>query len=341
MSNLGVANRRGHAAPAGALFAVLFLFAGASQGAESPNVQEIQARLEKQRAAVRSIFVEVRDYTTISVEPDVLLSWTDYKNLLGLVDERHDFAFKGPKRYLRSERLNPLKLLRPRKIRVQPDETRADNGRDSWRRPVDDEKGGPGLVFTLTVFRSSRDEQWVQTPAYFSNIGWQNTDRDSQDKWVKAMRENDLVDMLKQHAIKVAPQPVKLDGTNCLLLEGDTERTIPLPAGPETVKSHQTIWLDLDHGLAVRQHERRSKRGFGRIVNSDFVEIQPGLWFPKKSAWQRFAPPDAPMQYQGRPVFVLHSDLIRWEVNSVPDDLFDPVTKPGDRVNDHRAQARQ
>jgi hypothetical protein len=334
-------HRRPPAVSAGAVGILLLISASASQAADVPKLAEIQARLEKQRAAVKSLFVELHDYTTITVEPAVLLSWPEFKDMIGLIDERQEFACKGPKRYALNARLKPIKLLRPRKGNFgNPDMSRGDNGRVSWGRPLED-KVQRARVFTLSIFRTRPDRQWVQTPGYFENLGWQDTDPQTQDKFVLGKRKNDLVEMLKHHELKVASQPATLDGANCVVLEGDTARTFTLPSGPKTFKSHHTIWLDLDHGLAVRQLEHRTDGGFSRVVNSDFVEIQPGLWFPKKSALERFAPPDAAKEDQGHPVWIWHSELIRWQINSFPDDLFDPVTKPGDRVNDQRSQARE
>ena len=99
------------------------------------------------------------------------------------------------------------------------------------------------------------------------------------------MRALDLIEMLKHHELRVTNERVKLGDANCLVLEGDTEQSVDLGSGPKTIKTHQTFWLDLDHGLAVRQHEHRSELGFGRVVNSDFVEATPGFWLPRKLPW--------------------------------------------------------
>jgi len=340
MSIVDAIHRRGCAALAGAAVLTLTLCNVAACPADTPSIDEIAATLEKQRAAVKSLFVELHDYTTISVPPEVLLGWPEYQNFVALVDQRHEFAFKGPKRYWREERLNPPQVLRKIKQRFgQPNSCRADNGRVSWNRVLED-GGKPARAFNLTVFRSRPDREWVQTPDYFGNIGWTNTDPESQDKWVAALRAVDLMEMLKHHDLRVTAEHVKLGDANCVLLEGDTEQTVDL-GGPKTVKTHQAFWLDSGHGLAVRQHEHRSELGFGRVVNSDFVEVTPGFWLPKKTALERFAPASAPKKYQGRAVSVVHSDLTRREINSVPDDLFDPVTKPGDRVNDQRSMPRE
>jgi hypothetical protein len=109
------------------------------------------------------------------------------------------------------------------------------------------------------------------------------------------------------------------------------------PSPPKAAACQTTVWLDIDHGFAVRQIEnRQSGDSLQRNVNRDFVAIVPGVWFPKKIEWQRFAPPDAPKEYQGRPVWILHTDLTKWIVNSVPDELFDVPMKTGDDVHDLR-----
>lgn len=329
------------AALAGAAVLTFTLLDGTSRGADASTVDEIAAKLEKQRAAVKSLFVELHAYSTISVPPEVLLSWPQYQNMVALVDQRHEFAFKGPKRYWREEQLKPPQMLRKIKGRLgQPDSCRADNGQISWNRVLD-ESAKRTRAFNLSIFRSRPDRQWVPTPDYFATIGWMTTDLESKDKFVEAQRANDLIEMLKHHGLRITAESIKSGDANCLQLEGDTERTFDFGGDKQTVKSHHTIWLDLDHGLAVRQHDRRTEKGFSRSVNSDFVEVTPGFWLPKKTAQESFAPASAPKEYQDRAVSVWHSDLTRFEINSVPDDLFDPVTKPGDRVNDQRSMPRE
>jgi hypothetical protein len=323
----------------GALLTITLAY-GETRAADTPTVDAIAAKIAKERAAVQSIFVELHDHSTISVPADVLLSWPDFHNLLALVDQRHEFAFKGAKRYWLEERLNPPRMLRKSKPPLgQPNSCRGDNGQTSWNRALAGPT--PGRAFNLSVFRSRPDRQWVPTPDYFGNIGWLNTDPHSQDKYVVTMQALDLLELLKHHELRVTDENVKLGDANCVVLQGDTEQSIDLGKGLKTIKTHQTFWLDFDHGFAVRQHEHRSELGFGRVVNSDFVEATPGFWLPKKTELETFAPANAAKEYQDRPVFVVHSDLNRWEINAVSDDLFDPVTKPGDRVYDQRSMPRE
>jgi hypothetical protein len=88
----------------------------------------------------------------------------------------------------------------------------------------------------------------------------------------------------------------------------------------------------LEHGLALRQRELRIDSSFTRVVNSGFQEMFSGLWLPKDSQTQRFAPPEAPEQYRDRPAMIHHWRLIRALVNEVPDDLFEMAPKPGEEV---------
>ena len=287
------------AAIAGAVVLTFTLLHGAAQAAETPTIDEIAAKLEKQREAVKSLFVEVHDYTTISVPADVLLSWPHFHNLLALVDQRHEFAFKGPKRYWREEQLKPRQMLRKVKGLIgQPDSCRADNGQVSWNRILD-ETAKRTRAFNLMVFRSRPDREWVPAPEYFGNIGWLNTNPESKDKFVEAQRAFDLIEMLKHHELRVADKHARLGDATCLVLEGDTEQAVDLGNGPKTNKTHQTFWLDVDHGLAVRQHEHRSELGFGRVVNSDFLEPIPGFWLPKKDRFGEFRTGQRPQGIPG------------------------------------------
>jgi hypothetical protein len=105
------------------------------------------------------------------------------------------------------------------------------------------------------------------------------------------------------------------------------------------------LWLDLDRGLALRKREHKTSPGpktAYRRVNSSFEEVAPGVWLPKESELQTVAPsddPDFPEQYRGKPVVSSRTKVTKWVVNEVPDDLFDPLVKPGDQVLDERGIA--
>jgi hypothetical protein len=72
-----------------------------------------------------------------------------------------------------------------------------------------------------------------------------------------------------------------------------------------------------------------------RVVNREFVEVLPGLWLPRQSLTEHWAPPEAPEEHRGSPVLACRMSLLLWVVNQVPDELFDvaltrPAASPGE-----------
>ena len=355
------------------------VFAASGRCAEPPTLDAIRTSLEKQREQVKSLYIEVKGYSTTSVDLKVLGSWPKFsRNFAPPFEERTIFAFKGGKRYARqmgpseAKRIQPdgppkvdpkasasdqviqksyvddykrreqekAKWARmgikteekddPNVARLCPDDARADDGRVTWER-----RTIHGNQYEVFINRHDPVSQWVHADGYLMSIGWDgDTVANTQDEWALAVASNNLVNALKNGAFTLAREVVDLDGTKCVLLEREVR---PNPQIKFMAAGRSRVWLDLDHGFAVRQVEFQQPSGdLSRTINCDFVEILPGIWFPRKTERQSFAPEDAPKEYQGRPVWIWHADLMKWHVNDVADELFDVVIKPGDRVNDLR-----
>ncbi len=156
---------------------------------------------------------------------------------------------------------------------------------------------------------------------------------------LKSHRKYDLLSLLKEGAFTLDAETTMLDGAKCVVLRREFEAELVEydPRKEENVvfkdSATETVWLDVDRGFAMLQRDRQNERwGLDRTTNSEFVEILPSLWFPKKTRQQPYGPPDAPPEYQGRPILSWHQDLVRWSVNDVPDSRFNIITKPGDHL---------
>jgi len=160
----------------------------------------------------------------------------------------------------------------------------------------------------------------------------------------RTLRENLLPDLFDAGAYTVSDNVETLDGARCLVLAGKLERTVQAHEVDvqEKYTTHDRLWLDLDHGLALRKREWTStpgSRSVYRIVNFDFREIAKGVWLPHESEFQEIAAVNAndyPEAYRGKPVLVRKIKVTKCIANEVPDDLFEVVTKPGDMVGDQR-----
>ena len=94
------------------------------------------------------------------------------------------------------------------------------------------------------------------------------------------------------------------------------------------------IWLDRDHGWAVRQREQtKDGQVVARWEHSGLREVEPGLWLPTVVRHERFAE-DAPAEWRGKPVVTEELRVKSIEVNKVLDDRFDMVPKKGDVIED-------
>ena len=312
-----------------------------------PSLDEIVTTLEKQREQVKSLYVETKSYWTPLVKPNVLRSWPKFSGTDFTFQEEYHFAFKGGKRYLRAMHTTEMQADEGKESgarHVKFNDERAEDGKMIWERRVD-LKLGPAQVF---VHPYDPKGQWIQNPEYCRNIGWDcRTEMNTQDESaLRSYRTLDLLCLLKKGAFTIGERATELDGVKCITIRRKFEMTIYVADGsgskPAVVPATEKIWLDLDHGFAVRQRERDMEmQGLDRTVNSDFVEIVPGIWFPRKTEVQRIAPPGAPKEYQGRPVLSWNADLIRWAVNDVSDERFHINTKPSDNVLDWRTKGIQ
>lgn len=235
-----------------------------------------------------------------------------------------------------------------------PEEVRATNGKMVWTRMPDGQRNCGDDLKTFWQKKSDRHIFKIyhpeepgrgirfQAPTYLWNAGIEAHDPHDPTRLDRDGPVTEfLCDLLERWSCTVSRQE-EIGGAACVVLKGTVEREISkqdaqaADEAPQTERTPLTVWLDLEHGLAVRQKEVGGPNP-RRTVNSKFEEVLPGFWLPKESELQVLAPSDAPDEYQGRPVRVTHSRVTRFVVNKVPGDLFDLPAKPGDTVNDHRA----
>lgn len=120
----------------------------------------------------------------------------------------------------------------------------------------------------------------------------------------------------------------------CVILAGSLNSLIPTGYSPGRVTDR--IWLDRDHGLAVRKREMaRDGRVSRRWINTELREVEPGLWLPMHCRGEQFAD-DAPDGWKEKPVMIDEVRVRKLEVNKVKDELFDMTPRKADRIEDLR-----
>lgn len=212
---------------------------------------------------------------------------------------------------------------------MQRDVTRGFNGRTLWMRRPRTER-----VNEFQVWPMKKNAHWFGMSSYLSGVGLQPADPTSAGSPVqKAQEIFRLADWFEGRTYEIEKTEA-IDGSTCVILKGSLNSLFsPSPLTGETA---DRIWLDRDHGWAVRRREMtKNGRLQTRWENSNFREVDPGLWLPTMMRHDRFAD-DAPPEWQGKPVVSEEVRVKSIEVNRVPDDRFDFVPKKGDVIEDLR-----
>jgi hypothetical protein len=314
------------------------MVAATARAAEPLTLEEIRSQLAKERSQLQNLYIEVTTDYKLAVDPKVYLTLPGHNKNVILVKETSQYAFKGEKHYKRTLcpavvkspwPLEPLKGdNKPRdEYHLAPDETVVCTGKLEWERRIM-EKGKPSNLFIMGADSSGH---WGQPPGYLISIGWAIPDPTEHNaEMVRAQHMNCLPDLFTAEPYTVAKDVAVVDGARCAVLHNHREVKVYVAGGGRKPQPlDDTIWLDLDHGLAMKQRDNViGTDHVTRTLCGDFVEILPGLWFPKHVLVQCLVPLSGPAEYRGKPMLVGDTRLTKWVVNQVPDDLFDIVPRP-------------
>ena len=312
----------------------LAVAASISGGAERLSIEEVGTSLRQQRRKIESLHVRIRRLTRLFVDPKILATWPSQPALPKYqgTDEVL-IAFKGDKRYSRLLELD-YKPRSPAGSSAEPE--------SGTRRYLDEAKAWAGKVllernrnlqsgkfeYRSTTGHQARD--CFQPSPYLMNVGLAVPDPTGKDQARATFRQIHLLEeLLRRWPYEVLEKAEEADGARCVVLEGRVECRLPPGNESETKRFDDRLWLDLEHGLALRKRETLLDGRLRRLVNSDFAEVLPGYWLPKLSRTKYFGPSKAPEDRDDGPVLVRRMRLLMWVVNQVPDDLFDiALTKP-------------
>jgi hypothetical protein len=316
--------------PATALM-MLVAMADADRG---PSLEAVRTRLKQQSDRIDSLHLRVRRITTLCVAPEVLATWpsrTGLPKYLG-TDEVL-VAFKGHKRYSRLLELDYRSNALARKfpLAAMPtgafvDSTKVWTGtmlRERDAGPVSD--GGREY---RSVSASDAHDCFPPSP-YLMHVGMAVADPTASDEAHRNLQQLHCLAELVQHwPYTVSRAAEDVGGTPCVVLQGAAEISLPVGGASRKRSISDRLWLDPDHGLALRKRELQIDGQLVRVVNTEFDEVLQGVWLPKHSRVEVFPAPDAPAQYRDRPLLTEEMTLCLAIVNKVPDDLFEAVAKP-------------
>jgi hypothetical protein len=213
----------------------------------------------------------------------------------------------------------------------QPDRdvTRAYNSRTLWMRHPESDK-----VDAYEIWPSNSRANWFQVTPYTQATGLHPPDPTGHAQAVKAQAMFRIGDRVGDHGYQLEDKTEVVDGSTCVVLNGNLNSL--LQPGMIVGDLTDRLWLDRDHGLAVRKREfARDGRIGMRWINTELREVEPGLWLPLHCRQETFAE-DAPPEWKDKPVMIEEITVSKLEVNKVSDDLFDMNIRKSDHVEDLR-----
>jgi len=333
-----------------ALAAVFLPFTLVWAGAtDVPSLEEITAGLQQRHDKIQSLYVETVGETSSPFGSDELTRLPDnpkfYRSLPGRKIEYH-YAVKGEKRYSRKKR-DEAGIFR--------DEMRAYDGTAVWDRRETKtvhpdgkvEKDGP----TVGILPLAGHARFVYPTEWFAmNVGVAvaGPDLAAEYPWQDLFYYDppNMPDAQEHWTFTVSDETEEVDGAECAVLSGTIELTSEPDKSGERHLRQVRFWLDLERGLALRKWEQTfapGKKPLCRVVNSAFVEVKPALWLPQATELQIIAPAEneaVPEQFRGKLILLNRIKVTKCLVGEVPDDVFDPLVKEGDRVHDLRGSGR-
>ncbi len=129
---------------------------------------------------------------------------------------------------------------------IERDVTRAFNGHTLWMRRPRSEK-----VIDYQVWPATSEANWFQASGYLSATGLHVTDptATAMVRNVQAMFQ--VAEWVKDHSYELEEKTEVVDGSTCVILKGSLNSL----SQPALLLCNLTdrIWLDRDHGLALRQ----------------------------------------------------------------------------------------
>ncbi len=213
----------------------------------------------------------------------------------------------------------------------QPDRdiTRAFNGRTLWMRTAPSDKAA-----AYTVWPAKSEANWFQVTPYTTATGLHVPDPTGRLMVRQAQAMFRAADWASDGRYQLEDKTEVFDGSTCVILKGSLNSL--LQPGMIVGDLTNRIWLDRDHGLAIRKREMaKDGRVAMRWINTELREVEPGLWLPMHCRQESYAD-DAPPEFKDKPVLIEEIRVTKIEVNKVSDDLFDMTPRKSDRVEDLR-----
>ncbi len=316
--------------------------------AKIPSLEEIRSVMAEQQSKIRSLKVNYSAKARALEAPDALKK---YLRVLYLVDETKTFAFKNDKRYFKLQGPGLVDDIAPgvdtdwdAVFAPDKEELRANLDRQSknsrgkavalgkkvqHKVSTGSEFGFDGktlrrktpefnLAIVMPPDRARIDTQYFSQD-YMNCLGMMlpNVLDPADDR-----KDQRFPDAFALRGYQVQPRTEEVDGHRCVVV---------------TSPGRETLWLDPLVNYSIRRYIgnyfRTDVLGV-RYSNSDFREIEPSVWLPRRCRFELCGPPQAAAKFRGKPLIAYTYDIKELGINNVPDSLFTLTIDPGMTVVD-------
>lgn len=301
-------------------------------------IQDICRGNQEVDAATDDILVEVATSAHILVDEHVFRKWLPGK--VALRNDVQQFAFKGPKRLLRTLSSSQT-WLKAAHVRQDMDRPRvgiipgnrsgetAFNGMDFRKYVRAEAARGDTSAVSGSIHPPDKPMQHQFQCMYLENWGVFKKDPTQPDIVNEQRRSFLLPATLSRHPYKVTTEV--LDGVTCIRLDGKTGME-----NPETLEYYDTMWFDPSHGFLMIRRDLGKEPGHTglRMINRNPREIKKGVWIPAFCEAQEFSPADAPEEVRGTPLYSTRMEVRTVDLG-VEDPVFEIAIPSGAFVFDH------
>ena len=299
--------------------------------ADAPDIAAIATRRAEQISKISSLWIRVREVTELS-DDWRSHAWPEHLPLpeyTGTVEVL--FAYKGDKRYRRvlgldCQRIGTATSSSGKNATGEParfDRTVYSDGKTVWAEQR--EPGSGRLELRRLEPKEARD--CFPPPNYLVGAGLLVTDPAlKSDVFRRFQQSASPTAALGRPLRRVMTEAQMVDGTRCIVLES-TVAASASKSGQSNAEIRHALSLDRDHGFALRTQQWRGKRWILQADNSDFVEMLPGFWCPRKSKMIVLSTQRNARQEKEHPIMQRQTVLCLWIVNAVPDEIFVPLQR--------------
>jgi hypothetical protein len=295
-----------------------------AEAVEPPPLESVRKHIQESWATVRNLHIRLRQETVLHREAKALSAWPFQPRCPSYCgSEDILFAFDGEKRYRRVLGLDcqPLGLAASEGSAEGRPSQPHDLARVWNETTLRERTKEPQGRFQHHVVPQSEVTNSFPPPQYLMNVGLAVPDptasREAQgdlaEKWF-------LPKVLEDSSFSLAKEAEEIDGCRCLVVQSRNRE------GQEDAEScHDKLWLDTEHGFALRKRELQVGDRRVRVGNDDLTEVCPGLWLPRRSRIEYLAARHVSKQDQAGLVLTQTTKLACCVANQVPPDLFDVV----------------